>query len=75
MKKITVLIDDNGNLHADFSGFQDRTCGHEEERFRKLLVDLGLTVKTEKTTKKSEEQIQAELNRNSANPSRGTIRQ
>lgn len=64
MKKITVLVDDDGNLHADFSGFQGRTCESEEEKFRKVLADLGLAVKTENVVKKSETQIQAECKQN-----------
>jgi len=75
MKKITVLVDDDGNLHADFSGFQGRTCESEEEKFRRILAGLGLIVKTEKLVKKSENQIQAECNQGSSNRNDRGIKQ
>ena len=75
MKKITVLVDDDGNLHADFSGFQGRTCELEEEKFRRIHAGLGLIVKTEKLVKKSENQIQAECNQDISTRNERGIRQ
>lgn len=75
MKKITVQVDDDGNLHADFSGFQGRTCESEEEKFRRVLADLGLAVKTEKVVKKGETQIQSECKQNIPDRNRRGISQ
>ena len=75
MKKITVLVDDDGNLHADFSGFQGRTCESEEEKFRRVLAGLGLVVKTEKLVKKSENRTQSECNQDISTRNERGIRQ
>lgn len=75
MKKIIVLIDDDGNLHADFSGFQGRTCESEEEKFRRVLADLGLAVKTESVVKKNDNQTQSESNQKNTDINRRGIRQ
>jgi len=75
MKKITVLVDDDGNLHADFSGFPGRTCESEEEKFRRVLADLGLAVKTESVVKKNDNQTQSESNQKNTDINRRGIRQ
>lgn len=75
MKKVTILVDEDGNLHADFSGFPGRTCESEEEKFRKILAGLGLAVKPENVVKKTEAQIQAEASQNISSSNKRGIRQ
>jgi len=61
-KSIKVIIDENGNLESDFSGFKDNECKGEEEKFRKLLeVKYGIFVKSSKIIPKNEN-----INRNSS---------
>lgn len=53
MKKITVIVDEDGNLDADFSGFKNNECVGEEEKFRHILEKYGIIVKNSKTIPKT----------------------
>ena len=43
-KSIVTAIDENGNVTTDFSGFGGDACIEEEERLRRELASLGLTL-------------------------------
>ena len=43
-KLITVEIDENGNVSADFSGFIGDACLEEEQRLRRELAECGMLV-------------------------------
>jgi len=47
-KTIKVIIDANGNLEADFSGFRGNECESEEKRLREQLARYGIIVKNSK---------------------------
>jgi hypothetical protein len=57
MPRITIEVDEDGNLHADFSGFRDRACEGEEERFRALMAGFGLLARVDRVRRKSDGEI------------------
>ncbi len=61
MPKITIVVDEDGNLHADFSGFRDRACESEEARFRTLMAGFGLRARADGVRRKSDAEIRTEL--------------
>lgn len=44
-KSINTIIQPNGDVVADFSGFAGDDCVVEEERLRRELASLGLTLR------------------------------
>lgn len=74
MHRITVVVDEDGNLLADFSGFMDRTCEGEEESFRKLMAGFGLKAQAGGRRRKSGAEIQGELGAPAGPRGRGAVR-
>ncbi|OPX19514.1 MAG: hypothetical protein BZ151_08895 [Desulfobacca sp. 4484_104] len=58
--KISVVIDAQGQIRADFIAFPGRTCEGAEQRLRQELARWGVAVQG-RVTPKSETQIAQEL--------------
>lgn len=50
-QKIEVTVNEQGELHVDFSGYVGGSCQFEEEEMRRMLAELGLKaeIKSRKT--------------------------
>ena len=67
-KTIKVIIDENGNLEADFSGFIGNECEGEEKRLRERLEQYGIVVKNRKIIPKPMEiENENEVSKNKMN--------
>lgn len=60
MKSIRTIIDEKGNVYADFIGYAGEECAPAEEELRKALAELGLLTQVEALKRKSAAQITAE---------------
>jgi hypothetical protein len=74
MRKVTVVVDENGDLHADFAGFRGGECEGEAERLKKILADLGLSLKPTRIVRKPEAQIREEIRDEITRHRRGDLR-
>ncbi len=54
-KIIRTVIDEQGNVTTDLSGFVGNECLAEEERFRRDLADYGLVLHTQNQRRKPAE--------------------
>ncbi len=57
--KIAIVIDEQGNIEADFKGFEGNQCQFYEQRLRTLMQGYGILTKT-RIQKKPAEQIAEE---------------
>jgi len=60
MRKIKAEINPNGKLSLEFIGFIGEECREERDRLRKIMVDFGVMLESEKITKKSAQQVTLE---------------
>jgi len=61
MRSIVAKIDKNGKVHIEFIGFVGEECSDEREQLRKVMLDFGVMLETEKITKKTIQQISKEI--------------
>lgn len=61
MRGIIAEIGKNGKVKIEFIGFVGEECSDERERLRKIMLDFGVTLETERITKKTNEQISKEI--------------
>ena len=54
-KVIRTVIDEQGNITSDLSGFVGSECVAEEERFRQDLAQYGLVLRAQGTKRKDPE--------------------
>lgn len=57
--RVTITIDNQGNVQSDFSGFDDNSCQQHEQRLRSLLQTYGIST-IYHVQKKSPQQISLE---------------
>lgn len=57
--KISIIIDEQGNIESDFKGFEGSQCQLYEQRLRSLMQGYGVLTKA-KIQKKSSVQIAEE---------------
>jgi len=60
MKSIRTVIDERGNVYADFVGYVGEECALAEDALRKALAELGLVTHVEALKRKTQAQIAAE---------------
>lgn len=60
MKSIRTIIDEKGNVYADFIGYAGEECALAEDELRRALAELGLLTHVEALRRKSAAQIAAE---------------
>lgn len=61
MRGIIAKIERNGKVSIEFIGFVGEECSEERERLRKIMVDFGVMLETERITKKTIQQISNEV--------------
>lgn len=61
MPENRIIIDEKGNIHVDFYGYEGDTCLEAEQKLKKTLEELGLRVEVKSSEPKSQAQIQQEL--------------
>lgn len=54
MKKITIVMDEKGNMSVDFSGFGGDRCLKEAERLVEKLKEGGIEIDIKSLTKKTD---------------------
>ena len=60
-RQIEVWIDEQGKLRFEFTGFPGDDCFEEAERLQRVLARLGVHLDVEEIVRKSQAQIEAEL--------------
>lgn len=66
MKAIRTLVDERGNVCADFVGYAGEECALAEDELRRALAELGLLTHVDALKHKSPAQIAAETQTQSA---------
>jgi len=66
VKTIRTLVDERGNVYADFVGYAGEECALAEDKLRKALAELGLVTHVEALKPKTPAQIAAETQTPSA---------
>ena len=56
-KVIRTIIDGQGNVTSDLSGFYGDECAAEEDRFRQDLAQYGLILRSRNSKRKTEEAV------------------
>jgi len=59
-RKITVTVERDGSVEADFSGFTGDDCVEEADRLAEVLSRFGLKVNPAEARKKTAAEIEAE---------------
>ncbi len=60
-QKIEIVVNKEGKLEVEFTGFPGELCYAEAERLEKILKKFGVSVKATELIAKSPEQIACEL--------------
>ena len=60
MRKVKVEINPNGRVSLEFIGFVGEECKEERERLRRIMLEFGVMLESEKITKKTAQQTAIE---------------
>jgi len=60
-KVAQVVIDERGDVHLEFSGYEGQACRIDEEKLRQGLAELGLRAQIDQLRLKDLQEIAAEI--------------
>lgn len=59
-KKITIIVDEDGEIKRDFQGFNGDDCLKEAKKIDEVMEDAGIIIENKKIRKKTQLEMEKE---------------